>query len=271
MLPAPVEIGARTIEHRAYLATFPKAGTHLAELFIRPVVAPIEELSWVGTFDGRAWTTKWMPFEYFTKRVGAIPPGGYAKGHAGYRREFAKALWDNSVTTLFVYRNLRDVVISQAHHIQSREQAKDGDKLKHPGKALYQDMTFEEVVLACINGLDEYAGIAERWRLYAPWLDEQWVLSVSYEEMVNEPRETASLIVRYILGQSASFGGLRVTIPHEQHAALVDTALDLIDQHTTVTYRRGVAGGWRDEWSPQMERAWKRSGAWRENRELGYE
>ena len=259
------------LEQRVYLNAFPKAGTHLAELFIRMTAAPVEGAQWLGTFSGNAWSDDWVDLERFQKTLEVWPAGGYIKGHCGYTPDIAEWLWNKNIVSIFVYRNLRDVVISQAHHIMNDEQADDGDRLKHPGKHLFRGMSFEDTVTACISGHGAYPGIVERWQLYRQWLDEKWVLPVRFEDMVNKPRKTGSRILRYVTGQSAAFYGHRVSLPQQTHDELINAQMDLIEQHRPVTFRRGVVGGWRDEWSPLLEQVWHLSGACRENQELGYE
>lgn len=261
----------QVLPQRVYLNAFPKAGTHLAELFVRLTAAPVTDTNWLGSFNHNAWTTQWVQLDRFQACIDNWPAGGYYKGHCGYSPDIAAALWNQGISVIFVYRNLRDVVVSQAYHVLNTDQHKGADALKHPGKWLFADMPFDDVVLACIRGIDIYPGIADRWREYRDWLQERWVLPVCYEDMVNEPRETGSRILRYVTGQTASFYGQHITLPRGQHDTLVDAMLALIEQHKPATYRRGKPGGWLDDWSDKIETAWRSSGAHMMNRELGYE
>jgi len=264
-------LSPRVLEQRVYLNSFPKSGTHLAELFVRLTAAPATERPWLGSFNDNAWSDDWVELDIFESRLDEWPAGGYFKGHCGYSPDIAEWLWNRDIVTLFVYRNLRDVVISQAHHIMNDEQAEDGDIMKHPGKHLFRGMSFEDVVTACICGHAEYPGIVARWQLYRQWLDEKWVLPVRFEDMINDARATGSRILRYVTGQTAAFYGQHVRLEREIHDELVDAQLALIEQHRPVTFRRGVADGWRDEWSAMLDQVWHMSGAFRANKELGYE
>lgn len=260
------------LDQRVYLNSFPKAGTHLAERFVRLSAAPVEGVGWLGSFNYNAWSTEWVDLERFRKFTENWPAGAYLKGHCGHLPTIAEWLWNAGIASVFVYRNLRDVVISQAYHIVNQDKgADDADKLKHPGKALLAGVRFNEVILACITGFDRYPGIAERWQLYKGWLDERWVLKIRFEEMVQCPREVGERIIRYVMGQTAAFYGLKIRLDRRQLDALIDAQAALIEQTRPATYRRGVVDGWYDEWNPELEAAWIDSGAYAANEALGYE
>jgi len=258
---------------RVYLASFPKAGTHLAETYLRQIAAPWTDRPWLGSFEGNAWTTQWVNIQRYQELAGKWPEGAYLKGHCGRHPDICEALWDGCVCVLFVYRDLRDVAVSAAHHVLDTSKDKDdSDRLKHPGKAQYQALaTFEDVLIGIIDGLGKWPGLAERWALYRDWLDEKWTLPLRYENLLCNREETASLILRYVAGQTAAFWGRHMRIDRAQHDAIVASMVEASQTQKLVTYRRGTTGEWREYWTDNVAAVWRDSGAQAANEAIGYE
>jgi len=233
---------------RLYLNGFPKAGLHFAEQWVSTVLEP--ELShtgnWFGTFNGNGWTTSQGNLEHVDAMLASVRSGYYVKGHMGWAPGLADKIKGSGVGVAFVYRDLRDVVVSHAYHVLSD----DDEKLKHPGKALYKALpAFEDVLIACIDGIGPYPGIFKRWELYAGWLLEGWVLKLKYEDMINSPRAQAERLARYLYNGS-------------QDNLLIDQVTLLMVQRgretsKSMTFRRGKTGDWRKEFTPRVKAAFK--------------
>ena len=102
---------------------------------------------------------------------------------------------------MFVYRDLRDVAVSQAHHILNE----DDKRFVHPDKAAYRDLgCFSRVLRAVIEGMGNYPGVVDRWKLYAPWLDREWVCPVRFEDLIGDREGQAERILTYGLKRVAS-------------------------------------------------------------------
>ena len=125
-----IEVG-----HKIYICGFPKSGLHLAELMGFATAGPVEPKNWLGSFDDNSWSTKWVNIDRYIERVKEHPPGTMLKGHTGYRPEIEKAFFENGTAVAFIYRDLRDVAVSQAYHVLS-----DKDNQVHPGKEIYKQI-----------------------------------------------------------------------------------------------------------------------------------
>lgn len=267
------ESGKAVLEQRIYVNGFPKSGTHLTERWVQNLAAPLTKRPWVGSFSGNAWTTEWTNLDTLPELFGEVfPGGGYLKGHCGWHPDIARSLWKGRIAVLFVYRDLRDVAVSQAFHVLDTRKGKEGgDRLIHPGKADFQALdTFEDVLVAVIEGLGQWAGLIERWEHYAGWLNEKWVYPLRFEDMVNHPQETAGLVIRYVYGMTAKYYGLKVTLNPDDYRVTVKRMVAAGQRKDTTTFRKGKTGGWRKHFTPRVKAAFMReAGDWLQR--LGYE
>ncbi len=180
--------------------------------------------------------------------------------------EIEKTLYEGGQAVAFIYRDLRDVAVSQAFHVTS-----DKESHVHPGKDLYQALpSFEDVLLAVIKGLDEYPGLFERWELYAPWLDVDWVFATSFEMMRNEPILVVDSFIRYVYHRTAMHYGVDVDLDENHVKQRVDEILESMQRTDTPTFRKGNVGGWKWHFTERVTDVFKEhAGDWLV--QLGYE
>lgn len=268
--PESVAIGPRV-----YINGFPKSGLHLAELMGRGVAGPVfvdnedgtKKLhNWTGSFNDNAWTMNWVDLDDLLGRFDNHPPGTLLKGHCGWLPEIEQKLYEGGQAVVFIYRDLRDVAVSQAHHVIS-----DKETRVHPNKELYKSLdSFEDVLMAVIEGIDEYPGLFERWALYAPWLDVDWVMSTSYEMMRLEPELVVDTFVRYVYHRTALHYGVDVELNEDHVSQRVEDILNSMQRTDTPTYRKGAVGDWHNHFTPRITDAFKEhAGDWLV--QLGYE
>ena len=128
----------------------------------------------------------------------------------------------------------------------------------------YKLKSQEEILKAVITGIEGYPGLIERWETYAGWYDSQWALKLHFEHMIDNPRPTAELIVRYVYGRAAQAKGLRITLDGEDVDKLVDTML-IMSKRTdlSATFRKGTTQQWKEEFTPEVTKLFKeRAGDW---------
>jgi len=251
----------------------PKSGLHLIEAMCKPMVtkmppSPLHPHAWIGTFGWHSFSGKWnenlKPFFWKTARLAA---GHYLKGHVGWRQDIAEHLDRCGIAMVFIYRDLRDVAVSQSYHVVDR----DDDRFTHADKSFYRKLGGHDAVLkAVIEGVGGYPGIVERWELFAGWLKEDWVLRVKFEDAIKDPKGVAEWIVQYgykrkcevaTYGQEIEFGD----DIHDLVRRMVGSM-----QSGSATFRKGTAEQWRDEFKPEHYEAFEATGGneWLER--LGY-
>lgn len=263
--------GSREIEirPRIYVNGFPKSGLHLA-VFMANTLAhnPATDYAWASTFTETQWAAEWLPDNRIYPNLSRLQDNTWLKGHCGYKAEIEQYLFRHGVAKLFVYRDLRDVLVSQSYHVIN-----DNDELiYHPDKDTFRKMrNQEERMMACLTGVGPYSGLFERWDLYAPWLWVPWVHKVSFEDMIQRPEETAKDFVVYVYQRMGQVHGAKFTFPEEVLNEAVSVVVDaLSEREQSPTFRKGNIGDWRDEFTPKVKDEFKkRAGRWLV--ELGYE
>jgi hypothetical protein len=231
---------------------------------VAALLKPQAKNNWFGTIV-QGWTNEPINLDLAEFVCGKIGYGRFFKGHAHYTPEFERLLHGYGIAMAFVYRDLRDVAISQTHHIMTIEYHPDGtEKFVHPGRDKFLALGgFDEVLLAVIEGLDEYPGVLDRWEVFAPWLDVEWVFPVQFEEMRKFPANIAGRFHDYIVQMSLLAGGADIREAHpsaypQKHKDVMHMIKVMTTrQDLSVTFRKGDVGDWRHEFTPAAKAAFK--------------
>ena len=250
---------------KLYICGFPKSGLHLADRMAVAMLAPWKpEHNWYGS---NAWTTERHNLKQAAVVLGSLKRGQYIKGHLGYLRSIERLMQILGIAVVFVYRDLRDVVVSQAYHMMS-----DSDALNFKGRERYQDMDKLDVMKAVITGDDTIPGIFDRWETFAGWLDCDGVLPLPYEEMRKHPERAAATFFDYVYGWALRDSGITGSMTDNRIRQAVISCIRTEMKHTemSVTYRKGKAGGYKKEFTPELYKTFEKAdtNGWMER--LGY-
>ena len=249
---------------RVYLSGFPKAGLHMLEQMVRVLVSPATVgtggSQWLGTYKWHSFSMIWQNMRQVLWRMSCLERGTYLMGHAGYDKRLARLLKYANIGHIFIYRDLRDIAVSQAHHIY--DVGENRAHWQHEHKDLYRMLgSFDATLLAVIEGLGPYPGVVERWVEYAPWLKNKQVLALRYEDLLGQTIEMAVKILVYLMKNATDLlEGNRFGIDMDpEDAARLTKKMAASTVIPSPTFRRGVAGGWRDEFTPEHVEAFKKS------------
>ena len=254
---------------------FPKSGLHLLVLYLEPVANPqMEEegpfkKNWGGTFYDHSWTSRWAPMEQALYKFGRVTDQHFLRSHTGYSDEVERFLYYLGAAHVFVYRDLRDVAVSQAYHILND----DDERFVHPAKAAYRALGgFEEVLRAVIEGRGDYPGVMDRWRLYAPWLECAWTLCLRFEDLIGDREAQAIRILEYGLERVARIWERKVQIRPDAFEMVVRLMAENSRRtERAPTYRRGAAGAWREHFTPELCDRFRQTDPEGALEDLGYE
>ena len=257
-----------------YLNGFPKSGLHWVSLLMMPLATELPSYdvvfdgSWTGTFKHNSWTNEWWDLGRWAYRASLLQPGFFMHTHTGYKPEIEQFLRMSGAAHVFIYRDLRDVVVSQAHHVTSD----DDERFIHPGKAFYRQLdTFEDVIKACITGIGPFPGIFDRWELYAPWLDVDWVFKASFDDLKGDILEVCRQLIDYGMHRVADVFEADVQLGYEKRTKLAATmALCGTLTHKSSTFREGKTGGWREHFTPEIVDLFKETDSNGWLKRLGY-
>jgi len=269
----PVEGKPVGVDYRILIDGFPKSGTHLIEQYVKPIAPPMRaEKPWVGTFAGNSWTEIWIEDFRLFRQMGWLNDGAYAKGHVAYRKDIEMFVWGIGAAMIFIYRDPRDVAVSQTYHIlgkgshPEREPYREATK-RHPGgKGGFKEAL--KMVIAGYKGEERnqttgkrnyYSGVMKRWRHYAPWIIVPWVMTVKFEDAIHKREAVAGAIVQYCVTRAALHRGYTATIGDELKAEAVKRMVaHTYETDKSPTFRQGTDNQWREYFDDEVEALWKK-------------
>lgn len=238
----------------------PKHGLHLAaglvNGYVRPVPSSIyNQNHWIGTFKLNSFTPVWQEMERWFFMASRLQQGYYYQGHIAHRQDIADFLRQSRTAFVFIYRDLRDVAVSMAHHIMS-----DDSGSKHPAKNAYRALGgFPEILTACIEGMGPFPGVVGLWELYAGWLQERFILSVKYEDALKDLQNTADKIVEYGIDQITR--GIWESTFRVEKAKFNTITKQMVALATRTdlspTFRKGQPGEWEKSFDPKHKELFK--------------
>jgi hypothetical protein len=220
--------------------SFPKSGTHLLLQIIRTCPHVVYFGSFIASMPS-------IPFRERTvnahrRLVRSMVPGEVVPAHLFYDPIFHAELARMNTIHYFIYRDPRDVVISEAFYLAEMNRW----HRMHGYFARSMTNTGERISTAILGIRDpsfpyDYPDISKRFSRYRGWLDQPDVCTVKYEDLMAESRTTT-------LQKIAKFWLARCKTEWETDE-LVQKMQAGIDPEKSHTYRKGKVGGWRNYFS----------------------
>jgi hypothetical protein len=184
---------------------------------------------------------------WLARRLSRLPDGCFVNAHCIYTPELARLFRGRGMKTVCLLRDPRDLAVSQMHYLR------DNPPKRHFAHEAFMALPSDhERLLVCIRG-GELGGrwlqsLNQRYRQFLGWERDEGAVMVRFEDLVG-PRG----------GGSADLQRGAV----ERVAALLDISLDPPTMRRVEenlfgmgrTFRKGLIGGWREEFSPEHERA----------------
>ena len=232
---------------KLYLNGLPKSGIHLAQQMVACLFKQVKpENNWFGT---NPWTIERYELDKVIDEFTAIRSQHYLKGHTGYMTEIDRLFETLHLAMLFVYRDLRDVVVSQTYHILND----DKDKYIHMGRWVYDQLgaeSKEAVMWECIVGNETLPGVIDRWNEYEPWMDLPYVHTVRFEDMIQKPEKVASEFFDWVYGIAIAEDDLYLQGDVRREAINLMVA-EMKKKFERSTFRKGTSGQWKREFTPE--------------------
>jgi hypothetical protein len=230
--------------------SFPKSGTHLLTQvlhgFTRLGPAVDSGLPAIVTFEGD--TGRMRDSDEILAELERLEPGDIAYGHLHALPGTMAFLCRDGVVPYFILRDPRDVVVSHVHYVT--DMATNHAHHKYYMESLH---SFEERLATSIAGLPQldvpFPDIRARFEPYLSWIDRPEVLTLHFEEFVDD-RETA---IGRVLDHAVA-RGFPVRLDRQ---LAVEILAGEIDPKRSPTYRRGVVGGWREQFTSEHKQLFK--------------
>jgi hypothetical protein len=221
--------------------SFPKSGTHLLVQILEGLPDRVNYGAFLGSETSSFQLRERSPANTCGFIRGFVP-GEIIRGHLYHEPLYADELAKRHTVNYFIYRDPRDVVVSEAHYLR------DMNRWHKLHRYFRQAATMEDAIMLSINGLDPpvpgipYPDIAARFNRYVGWLGRDDCLSIRFEDLVSERQPE-------LIRQIADFYAPRTLTPFDVNAA-VATMSTLIAPQKSHTFRSGKKAGWEREFTP---------------------
>ncbi|MCK5558792.1 MAG: hypothetical protein KAJ01_10450 [Candidatus Hydrogenedentes bacterium] len=244
-----------------FLTSFPKAGMHLLDQMFSPLVelitgTPRLAAIWAASHEYSGWGPNRLSTDLIMKRLDMIEDFGFGAGHMAAVPEVMRRMKDDGWAVLFLYRDLRDVAVSEAYHVMNPAKA-----WLHPRKNDLARLPNHKMrIRAIIKGYDGWPPLRERWKPYAGWLQQDWICALPFRHLREAPKHSLVGILRY----------LTLRAGRNYPAVLAESMILNAEINKGQTFRKGKAGGWEDEFDEDLRRLAERElGDW--TKALGFD
>jgi hypothetical protein len=230
--------------------SFPKSGTHLLTQVLQGFtrLGPTVEsgLPAIVTYRGDTGRER-QPGEIMAD-LERLLPGDIAYGHLHALPQAVQYLCQTGFAAFFILRDPRDVVVSHVHYVTDIEP----DHIHH---AYYTQVLqdFDQRLRTSILGLPDenipFPDIYQRFAPYVGWLEHGEVLSLRFEDFLQDRDGTLKMILDH-----ATQRGFPLT---QDRQVAIQVLADSIDPQRSPTFRSGKAGGWQAQFSPENKAVFK--------------
>ena len=216
--------------------SFPKSGTHLLDQILLGFskVAPYSRRlhSFYAEYEGESGRKR-TP-EMALAWLNSLGSGDVASAHLFARPQVVERITSPGFVPYFIFRDPRDVVVSHVHYVTDME-------TRHVHHAYYRSLPdFDARLSVSIRGRPdtevEFPDIAARFAPYLGWLVHAEVLTIHFEDLIDNRTASLTRIMDHLLA--------RVAIPASRERILNSLATS-IDPSKSPTFRSGRTGEWR--------------------------
>jgi hypothetical protein len=229
------------------LNAFPKAGTHYLAQLLQPLAAPNRATTGgIAGHTHQGWGRDRRPAESVLLDLSQVQDGERTIAHLPADPRYAKFLYERGWGMIFLYRDLRDVAVSQASHLPSLRAHPFGERLI--------GLPFEQRLAEIITGFadapggDWYPSLQRRWAEYAGWREWGWILPIRFEQAIEDRRGTCEAICDYLRRRTGRHWDNNVVRAMERAHK----------PRQSPTFRDGRPGAWREQLTGAARTAAKR-------------
>jgi len=228
--------------------SFPKSGTHLLDQILLGFanVAPYAKRlhSFYAEYEGESGV-KHAP-EQALRWLDSLRPCDVASAHLFARPDALARVTSPKFIPYFIFRDPRDVVVSHVFYVTEMES-------RHVHHAYYQSLSdFDSRLTVSILGRPdagvEFPNIAERFAPYLGWLDQPQVLTIHFEDLIQDRVQALNRIIDHFLAR----------VPLQSNRQLIlDTLESSINPTKSPTFRSGKTGEWRKYFTDEHKKIFK--------------
>jgi len=228
--------------------SFPKSGTHLLDQILLGFnrVAPFSRRlhSFYAEYEGESGRKR-SP-EQALAWLDSLRPGDITSAHLFARDKAVKRVCTPDFIPYFIFRDPRDVVVSHVFYVTDME-------ARHVHHDYYRSLPdFNARLTTSILGRPdtsiEFPNIADRFAPYLGWLDQPSVLTIHFEDLINDRAATLNHIIHHFLA----------SVPLEAPRQLIFESLESsINPSRSPTFRSGKTGEWKKHFTEEHKKIFK--------------
>ncbi len=228
--------------------SFPKSGTHLLDQILLGFskVAPFSKRlhSFYAEYEGESGRKR--PAEQAVAWLNSLQPGDIASAHLFARPEAVEKVRSPDFVSYFIFRDPRDVVVSHVFYVTDMEER----HVHHDYYASLPDFNsrLNVSILGRPDAGVEFPDIAARFAPYLGWLDHAEILSIHFEDLINDRSAALTRIMDHLL--------TRAPLPASRQQIL-DSLESSINPRRSPTFRSGKSGEWKKHYTPEHKRIFK--------------
>jgi sulfotransferase 6B1 len=228
--------------------SFPKSGTHLLDQILLGFskVAPYAKRlhSFYAEYEGESGRKR-SPEQALTW-VNSLGPRDIASAHLFARNELVERVCSAQFIPYFIFRDPRDVVVSHVFYVTDME-------VRHVHHNYYQSLPdfaarLHVSILGRADTNIEFPNIADRFAPYLGWLDHEEVLSIHFEDLINDRLSALTRIMDHFLAR----------VPLQAPRQLIlDSLESSINPNRSPTFRSGKTGEWKKHFTEEHREIFK--------------
>jgi len=228
--------------------SFPKSGTHLLDQILLGFsnVAPYSKRlhSFYAEYEGESGVKR-TPEQAFAW-LDSLRPRDVASAHLFARPETAARVCSPRFIPYFIFRDPRDVVVSHVFYVTDME-------ARHVHHDYYQslpdfDSRLRVSILGRPNTEIEFLDIADRFAPYLGWLDHDEVLSIHFEDLINDRTSALTRIMDHFLARAPL---------HAPRQLILNSLEASINPGQSPTFRSGKTGEWKKHFTDEHKKIFK--------------
>jgi hypothetical protein len=233
--------GAAALAHAPVVIgnAMPKSGSHL-------LIQVLRGLTQIGPFVDpglppltRSADNQNLSDEEVLANITRLQSGDIAYAYLHARSPYLEALAQAGIAAFFIYRDPRDVIVSQVFYAAEM----------HPGHgmhAYYHSLgSMEERVDAAIRGVNEagteLSSIRAKYEHYLAWLDQREVCALRFEDLILQREKAIGRILDHLAA--------RGFVPRLERRAAIERLAAAIQPRASGTFRKGQPGEWRQHFT----------------------
>jgi len=228
--------------------SFPKSGTHLLDQILLGFsnVAPFAKRvhSFYAEYEGESGRKR-TP-EQALAWLDSLRPRDVASAHLFARPEAIARVCSPKFISYFIFRDLRDVVVSHVFYVTDME-------ARHVHHDYYQSLPdFDARLSVSILGRPdsdaEFPDIAKRFAPYLDWINQPEVLTIHFEDLIHDRAATLTRIMDHLLNRFP----LSAT-----RQLILDSLETSINPKKSPTFRSGKTGEWKKHFTDEHKEIFK--------------